>query len=175
MNYRLVKDPKVNILVIILYYILSIVWQPQVLLGLMTLIFVLVFGRNDISDKTLYLKGHIFFYVLVDKNKWMRNMNFAIGPIAVIFLPEKYAKVLTTSMTREVDIIIKHLYGRGKQSLYLGPLYIPIILLPVMIWRFYVIITDKEKDRYLFWIERWADKLGGVTKEMRKRGGWNVK
>lgn len=61
---------------------------------------------------------------------------------------------------------IKHEYGHTIQSKYLGWLYLFVIGLPSIIWagcgKAY---RKKHKvSYYSFYTERWADKLGGVTR-----------
>ena len=58
----------------------------------------------------------------------------------------------------------KHEFGHCIQSLILGPLYLPIIGLPSLIWS---CCFDKYRQKhnisyYSFYTEKWASKLGGV-------------
>lgn len=62
--------------------------------------------------------------------------------------------------------VLKHEKGHTKQSYILGWLYIPIILIPSMVWcgcfNWY-----REKyniSYYSFYTEKWADVLGGVKR-----------
>lgn len=58
---------------------------------------------------------------------------------------------------------LKHEYGHTKQSLYLGPLYLIIVGLPSLLWA--AIHKDSWKcSYYSFYTEKWADKLGNVTR-----------
>lgn len=59
-----------------------------------------------------------------------------------------------------------HSYGHRKQSVMLGPLYLPVIFIPSLVWDFLhshlrVLWT---KDYYSFYTEKWADRLGGVKR-----------
>lgn len=56
-----------------------------------------------------------------------------------------------------------HEYGHTRQSLYLGPLYLIIIGLPSLLW---AVWWDKKRGipYSAFFIEKWADKLGGLDK-----------
>lgn len=56
----------------------------------------------------------------------------------------------------------KHEYGHTRQSLYLGPLYLLVIGLPSLIWAAFY--SGPASGYYKFCTERWADRLGGVTR-----------
>lgn len=65
------------------------------------------------------------------------------------------------------ETTIKHEYGHTIQSKYLGCLYLLVIGLPSIIWagcgKAY---RKKHKvSYYSFYTERWADKLGEVTRD----------
>ena len=60
--------------------------------------------------------------------------------------------------------IIQHEYGHCIQSRYLGWLYLPIIGIPSFMWA--CIYKCTNKDYYWLFCEKWADKLGGVTRLM---------
>lgn len=56
-----------------------------------------------------------------------------------------------------------HERGHSLQSMILGPLYLLVIGLPSLIhaarWK-----DGPGKDYYAFYTEKWADRLGGVTR-----------
>lgn len=56
-----------------------------------------------------------------------------------------------------------HEYGHTRQSLYLGPLYLVVIGLPSVLWLLWH-RAHRKRSYYWFYTERWADKLGGVTR-----------
>lgn len=56
-----------------------------------------------------------------------------------------------------------HEYGHTRQSIYLGPLYLLIIGIPSVLWLLYHRI-DRRRSYYWFYTEKWADRLGGVTR-----------
>lgn len=57
-----------------------------------------------------------------------------------------------------------HEYGHCRQSLYLGPLYLLVIGLPSLI---HAALYRPEKGNYYdFYTERWADRLGGVNRNI---------
>lgn len=67
------------------------------------------------------------------------------------------------SYTRTQATVL-HEYGHVRQSRLLGPLYLPVIGLPSLLWaalhgRFF-----RSRSYYWFYTERWADRLGGVNR-----------
>lgn len=58
----------------------------------------------------------------------------------------------------------KHEWGHTRQSLLLGPLYLPFVGLPSLLWA--VWWTPLRSISYFrFFTERWADRLGGVRRD----------
>ena len=68
--------------------------------------------------------------------------------------------------TTDVTTTVKHEYGHTLQSHYLGWLYLLVIGLPSIIWAgcFDRYRARKGVSYYSFYTERWADKLGGITR-----------
>lgn len=64
--------------------------------------------------------------------------------------------------TQSGATIVKHEYGHCKQSVVLGPLYLPLIGVfsgvHALWWR------PGRGNYHAFWTERWADKWGGVQR-----------
>lgn len=62
---------------------------------------------------------------------------------------------------------LNHEKGHTKQSFCLGWLYLLVIGLPSIVWAgcFKKYRTRKNKSYYSFYTEKWADKLGGVTRD----------
>lgn len=67
--------------------------------------------------------------------------------------------------------VIRHEHGHQKQSLYLGPLYLPVIGLPSFLYNKWDELfhkgwgwKEREKWYYTKFGEAWADKLGGVKR-----------
>ena len=58
--------------------------------------------------------------------------------------------------------IVVHEYGHSIQSIILGPLYLPLIGVPSLIWSlFFVEYRNRNKKKYyLFYTEKWANILG---------------
>lgn len=52
--------------------------------------------------------------------------------------------------------------GHGKQSVWLGPLYLIVIGIPSLVWA--GIFRFTNKNYYWFYTERWADKLAGIER-----------
>lgn len=120
--------------------ILLILWQiPQALLGGLVFLFVRK-ERIDVRDG----------YILVDV---VPRWGLSLAPF--VFVP-----------FMGDDKTLAHEMGHAKQSLYAGPLYLPIIGLPSIIraaiWR--LDKSRKNADYYKGYPENWADKLGGVER-----------
>lgn len=56
-----------------------------------------------------------------------------------------------------------HEYGHTRQSLYLGPFYLFVVGIPSLLWAWYW-TPGRGVSYYSFYTEKWADKLGGVTR-----------
>ncbi len=68
-----------------------------------------------------------------------------------------------------------HEYGHALQSRLLGPLYLPIVGIPSSLRVVYAaaqhVFTKRPWDGYYAGFpERWADRLGGVQPDARRRG-----
>ena len=59
----------------------------------------------------------------------------------------------------------KHELGHARQSRILGPLYLLVIGLPSLLWALWWRERDRGVSYYSFYTERWADTLGGVTRD----------
>ena len=59
--------------------------------------------------------------------------------------------------------LLRHEYGHCLQSLLLGPLYLPVIAVPSMLWFRLPALRRRRRQKgisyYAFYTERWADKL----------------
>lgn len=122
----------------ILKSILLYLWQlPQNLLGLL---FLLV-----LTGETRHRLGNIRFYFL---------KSFPGG----ITLGE-YIIVGTRQ-----QLHVRHEFGHVRQSRMLGWLYLPVIGLPSVLWAWLGDRIAPGKSYYWFYTERWADRLGGVTR-----------
>lgn len=74
--------------------------------------------------------------------------------------------VLRTRYMDEQDTLL-HEWGHTRQSLMLGPLYLPVVGLPSIVWAalYGSVIPRSRNGYYRFYTERWADRLGGVVRE----------
>ena len=57
-----------------------------------------------------------------------------------------------------------HERGHSIQSMILGPLYLIVIGLPSLLWAAWW-NEDRARSYYSFYTERWADILGGVSRD----------
>lgn len=115
-------------------------WQlPQNLLGLLLLA---IYKGND----------QVVGDVIVRRSTRMRG-GISLG---------KYVIVSQWAQKK----IVMHEYGHTRQSKMLGWLYLPFIGLPSIVWAWMYgnIIKPTTNGYYKFYTERWADKLGGVTR-----------
>ena len=123
----------------ILHVIIFIWTLPQNLAGLAVIIIC------GLSFKTKYKSAYIY-----DKF-WAEGVS-----LGYFILFDNYEHAVS-----EVDI--KHEYGHYIQSLIFGPLYLLVIGIPSELnYQF-----GFSKFYYDFWTEKWADKLGGVTRKNR--------
>lgn len=74
--------------------------------------------------------------------------------------------IIVFGIYQDYSTILKHEYGHSIQSKILGPLYLLVIGIPSITWaglfRGYRATTGASY--YWFYTERWADKLGGVSR-----------
>lgn len=116
--------------------ILSYFWQlPQNLLGLLLRV---IYKGNDIE----------YNGVIVRRSVKMRG-GISLG---------KYIVISQWSTTKTV----MHEYGHCKQSMYLGWLYLLLVGLPSILHATFC--KCKRHSYYDVYPEKWADKLGGVTR-----------
>ena len=138
-----------------LYYLVQCTWGAiQTFLGF--ILFLFNFNRPH------------FFYRNAMVTVWKNRSGLSLG--AFIFVPS----FKDTSRTDIQRRIIVHEYGHTIQSLILGPLYLPVIGLPSLIWN-NVPAHERRGIRrnysyYSFYTERWANHLGElITKEKSLR------
>ena len=63
---------------------------------------------------------------------------------------------------------IDHELGHCRQSEILGPLYIPVIVVPSLINNLYdrlMVLKGQRYDYFSFYTESWANKLGGYNED----------
>lgn len=70
--------------------------------------------------------------------------------------------------------ILTHEYGHTLQSLILGPLFLPVIGIPSLLWASLPCFVNKrrrgEADYYRFYPERWANSLGRRAESGKRNG-----
>ena len=64
------------------------------------------------------------------------------------------------------DRMARHEYGHCLQSRLLGPLYLPVIGLPSLLWAIWW-HPGRPVGYYTFYTERWADRLAGIERTPR--------
>lgn len=107
----------------------------------------------------------------------LRRVVTDIDTIAAVYVSERmsggislgdYAYVSKVS-SRDEKTIRHEGIGHPRQSMMLGPLYLPVIGLPSLLhaWLNGVIgCCDRHPDGYYhFYTEKWADRLGGVKRQ----------
>lgn len=117
------------------------IWQfPQNLLGLFFILFLKPEFHIDFRTSRIY---------------YSTEMRGGISLGRYIFLNEKYWDKGCDSELHE--------YGHGRQSLYLGPLYLFVIGIPSILWAAWW-NESRGVSYYKFYTEALADKLGGVER-----------
>lgn len=143
----------INILINILLYI----WQlPQNIGGL----FVLLFTH---PEKKIKMDNGNMLYI-TDK----LYGGISLGKYSII--NSDYIKNCKTDEDIKTLDVSKHeAIGHGTQSRYLGPLYLIVIGLPSVIWASLYgnikCFPYTKNGYYVFYTEKWADKLGGVVRK----------
>ncbi len=99
---------------------------------------------------------HSFYHGSI-LTKWKFSSGLSLG--LFIFSPIQAGKT--------GDRLIVHEYGHTFQSLFLGPLYIPLVGIPSFIWARHGRYKKMREVRGLsyshYWTEKWADRLGEVA------------
>jgi len=117
------------------------IWQfPQNLLGLFFI---------------LFLKPEFSIVFRTSKIYYSTEMRGGISLGHYIFLNDRYWEKGGDSELHE--------YGHGRQSIYLGPLYLFVIGIPSILWAAWW-NEDRGVSYYSFYTERLADRLGGVNR-----------
>ena len=123
-----------KILKSILLYILQL---PQNLLGLL---FLLV-----LTGETRHRLGSIRFYFLDSFSG-----GITLGEYIIVG-------------TRQ-QLTVRHEFGHVRQSRMLGPLYLPVIGIPSLLWAALGSMVCPFREYHWFYTEAWADRLGGVKR-----------
>ena len=136
--------------------ILLYIWQlPQNLLGLI----LVLFYRPDVKIKAS--NGNVVYFT----HKMPGGIS--LGRYSIINkgyyrydAKQDAEKALALNVTKHEAL------GHGAQSRLLGPLYLLVIGLPSIVWAtlYGPIIPYTKNGYYVFYTEKWADKLGGVIR-----------
>ena len=131
-------------------------WElPQNVLGAIVKILFKATPYTTYKDATVY--------------SWDMAGGMSLGKY--IFIPvtkTNYVKALSAYVSKTyVTQLIKHEYGHTIKSKYLGWFYLLVIGAPSLIWAncFIEYRQKTGKSYYDFYTEKWADKLGGVTRK----------
>ena len=57
----------------------------------------------------------------------------------------------------------RHEWGHTRQSRMLGPLYLPVVGLPSLLWAIWW-KPGRKVGYYAFYTEKWADRLAGIRR-----------
>jgi hypothetical protein len=128
------------------------IWQlPQNLLGLL-LIAIYKPTRKHILDNGVEVH---YAYKMTG--------GISLGKYALVHTIH-YRQNIEESLKR--DTVRHEALGHTKQSLWLGPLYLPIVGLQSICWAglYGRLIAPSHNGYYKFWTEKWADKLAGVER-----------
>lgn len=141
----------INILVNVLLYI----WQlPQNIGGLIVILF------TNPKKKVKMNNGNVLYM--------SDNMSGGISLGKYSIINSYYTKKCKSDEDiKNLDVSKHEAIGHGLQSRYLGPLYLFVIGLPSIIWAWLygTIIPYTKNGYYVFYTEKWADKLGGVIRK----------
>lgn len=130
----------------IVVYVLLVIWQlPQIAVGIVIL---------------AYLRMHEKFTYEWPCRKWSvefyhPKMRGAISLGVIEIFSKRY--IVNHESTR------RHEFGHTRQSRMLGPLYLIIIGIPSLLWAIWW-NPDRGCSYYIFYTEKWADRLGGVIR-----------
>lgn len=130
-----------------IYMIILVVWElPQMLFGW---IFYLITRKAHVQRIVLPSITIITFNKDVNS-----SVAFQLGKY--IFLGGKYFN----STSEHVLFVLEHEYGHKIQSKYLGPLFLPLIAFPSIIWYSFYTLFNLKCNYYAPFFESWATHLG---------------
>ena len=133
--------------------LLLYLWQlPQNLLGLL----LVAIYRPDI--RLIAKNGNVVYY--------SRRMagGISLGKYSII---AKYNYKRDDEIALKSKVVLHEAIGHGTQSRILGPLYLPVIGLPSLLWACVYpsrLFPYKKNGYYEFYTEKWADSLAGIIR-----------
>ena len=127
------------------------------------------FPQNIVGLITLAIMGYEKVLTAENGNKiyFSKKMSGGISLGKYSIISDYYIRrVSTDTSILDLDVTRHEALGHGKQSRWLGPFYLPIVGLQSIIWAglYGSVIPYTYNGYYKFWTERWADKLGGITR-----------
>lgn len=123
--------------------VLKLIWQlPQVIAAY--IYFIYLSSKDNILDTCTYQGSVVFIKKTTDGSVTLGKH---------IFLSSRVS-----------DKTLRHEWGHTRQSLLLGPLYLIIIGIPSILWAAIHDVIAPNISYYRFFSEKWADKLGGVSR-----------
>ena len=134
------------------FYILAqITWGfPQTLLGFVVFL-------------TQIRRPHSVFHGAV-VTTWSLRSSLSLGLFMFIGEKAPYCRNLDAPDEEILERVLVHEFGHTVQSLVLGPLYLPVIGLPSIVWAKCPPLVRKRGEQlvsyYSFWPERTANWLG---------------
>ena len=132
----------------IVYYLLQWTW------GFVQNVFGLALFVANISKKHYRFNG-----ALVTEWNYKRG-SVGLGMFIFVSVPKQSADPAAIEKT------VRHEYGHTLQSIILGPLFLPVIGLPSLLWCglpcFIKYRKKKGVSYYHFYTERWANKLAKI-------------
>lgn len=129
----------------VLFWAVHLTWGlPQTLVGLA--LWLVLYCKNRRVRRSRYRCAAV--------TRWGRLTSLCIGPFLFMSIGAK---------GESGDRLLAHEYGHSLQSLLLGPLYIPVILLPSALWCNLPAARRHRRNTgrgyYTFYTERWANHL----------------
>lgn len=133
----------------LLYMLVQVVWGlPQTIAG------AVVLAVTPTDERRFRFHGAIV-------TTWRRREGLSLGPF--VFIPPRSSRRL-----------LVHEYGHTIQSLVLGPAYLPLMVLPSLVWAGLPALKRRRTRRgisyYSFYTERLADWLGELVTGERSMG-----
>lgn len=127
------------------------------------------FPQNIVGLITLVIMGHEKVLTAENGNKvyFSNRMSGGISLGKYSIISKYYVRsFMTDNAILNLDVTRHEAIGHGTQSRLLGPLYLPVVGLQSIIWAglYGSVIPYTTNGYYKFWTERWADKLGNVTR-----------
>lgn len=133
-----------------LFALLQCTWGlPQTLAGLA----VFLWCRRQKRPASLYHGAVV--------TRWGRGESLSLG--LFVFVTENPPGPAALPRQQKAARLLVHEYGHCVQSLFLGPLYLPVIAAPSGVWCNSRRLQRRRRERnlsyYSFYTERWANAL----------------